>query len=199
MAGVDYERFRKYTLTSKDWKRIDYVVDNMSKYENKIHDIDMPEGCSVLKCRNEVKKHIKNDNVSLIVVDYMNIMCGPSGKIDFSWQNQLEIAVQMKLEFARALKLPVWTACQTDGENDFGFSKHIKDQLDVAGVLELTEATATDGRVFWNWIKTRDFKGKTVVLETALNYMRITPLPADLEKKNSGMKRLKNRKKKVKM
>ena len=105
----------------------------------------------------------------------------------------------MKLEFARALKLPVWTACQTDGENDFGFSKHIKDQLDVAGVLELTDATATDGRVFWNWIKTRDFKGKTVVLETALNYMRITPLPADLEKKNKGMKRLKRKKKKVKV
>jgi replicative DNA helicase len=193
MSGIDYEKFRKYTITKKEWNILDRTVETAKKNKNTFKIIDMPQGCNAENLRKEISKLRRSYDLQMCVIDYMNIMTGPSGKVDFSWPNQLEIAVQLKLGIARGMDLPVWTACQTDGKDDVGFSKHIKDQLDVGGLLVHDEHSKETGIVFWKWVKARDFKGEKIQLETDMGHMRMTPLPASLQKQIKKMKKFKKK------
>jgi len=199
LSGIEYNRFRQYCLSKEEWNILDKTIEKSKKNKHKFRIIDMPQGCSVAAIRAETKKATRKLDPALIIIDYMNIMCGPNGKIDFSWQNQLEIATQLKLGLARLLDVPVWSACQTDGKDGVGFSTHIKDQLDVGGLLEHDEATKETGIMFWKWFKERDFKGETVTLQTAMNHMRMTPLPNNLEKRANKLKLINKQNKRVKV
>jgi len=127
LSGIKYEKFRKHTISKKEWKLLDRTIQKADKVQNKFTIIDMPQGCSVKAIRSELKKLMRSSNIKLVVIDYMNIMSGNNGKIDFSWQNQLELAVQLKLEVARPLGIPVWSACQVSDDNKAAFSSHIKE------------------------------------------------------------------------
>ena len=183
LSGIKYSRFRKHEISKKEWKLLDRAIGKAKKNENQFRIIDMPEGCTVKSVANQIRKLQRKMDICLVVIDYMNIMCGPSGKIDFTWQNQLEIAVQIKLDLARALDVPVWSACQVDKTGGAAFSSHIKDQLDVAGLLEHDDNSKQTGVMYWKWVKERDFKGEDVTLNTDLDHMRMTPLPADMAKR----------------
>jgi replicative DNA helicase len=199
ISGIEYARFRKHQISKKEWKLLDKTIKKAGQNPNQFRIIDMPEGCTVKSVASEIRKLQRKMEIHLVVIDYMNIMCGPSGKIDFTWQNQLEIAVQLKLDLARALDVPVWSACQVDDKGGAAFSKHIKDQLDVAGLLEHDDNSKSTGIMYWKWIKERDFKGEDVVLNTDLNHMRMTPLPDDMAKRHMKALKPKNKKKRVKV
>jgi len=192
LAGIKYEQFRKYQLDKEEWSILDKTIKKAKTVPNLCQIVDVPEGCSVASVRNQLKKLMRTMDIKLVVIDYMNIMCGPSGKIDFSWVNQLELAVQLKLELARSLNVPVWTACQVDKSGGAAFSSHIKDQLDVGGLIVHDENSEETNEIFWRWIKARDFKGQEIALETNMDYMRMTPLPDDL---NREYKKIKTKKK----
>ena len=181
LSGIKYEKFRKHEISKNEWNLLDQTIEKAKKIENKFTIIDMPQGCNVKAVRSELKKLMRTSKIKLVVIDYMNIMSSSSGKIDFSWQNQLELAVQLKLELARPLELPVWSACQvSDDSSKAAFSSHIKDQLDVGGLLRHDENSNHTGVMFWDWIKARDFKGKSIVLNTEMQYMRMDALPDDM-------------------
>lgn len=187
LSGIKYEKFRKYDISKKEWKLLDRTIERAGKYDNNFHIIDMPQGCSSKSIRSELKKLMRVYNLKLVVIDYMNIMSNSNGKIDFSWQNQLELAVQLKLEIARPLNLPVWSACQIADDNKAAFSSHIKDQLDVGGLLRHDENSKNTGIMFWDWVKARDFKGKSIVLNTEMQYMRMDALPDDVSNQYQRM------------
>jgi len=203
LSGINYDHFRKRTLNQSQWDILDRVAKRMRKNRNKFVIIDMPHGCTIPAIRSEVGKAIKKSkNVGVCGVDYMNIISGPSGEVDFSWQNQLEIAVGLKLSIARALHIPVWTVSQTDKDNDgLGFSSHIADQVDVAALLKKDEASEETGILFWDWIKTRDFKGRKIPLETKLANMCISSqlLSVTSSKRRKKLKRIAPKKRKIKI
>jgi replicative DNA helicase len=197
LSGIKYEQFRKYKMTKSEWKLMDKMIKRADKVPHQLKIVDMPEGCSVQSVRNELQKLMRTMDIQLVVIDYMNIMCGPSGGIDFSWQNQLELAVQIKLELARPLNLPIWTACQVDKSGGAAFSSHIKDQLDVGGLLVHDENSAESNIINWRWVKSRDFKGSEISLTTEMDYMRMTPRPDDLNRQYKQIKTKKKNKVKV--
>lgn len=193
LSGIDYKQFTKYQLTRKQWNHLDKTIEKNKKNVNKNIIIDMPEGSSVSAVKREFELAMKHNNVTLGIIDYMNIMCGPDGKIDFGWEQQLSIAAQIKLLIARKLHLPIWSPIQTSGDGQ-AFSSHIKDQLDVGITLKPDEETRKTGLMKMDWFKTRDFNGEPFALETHRNVMRFTPPTKSQEKANKKINNVKPRK-----
>ena len=193
LSGIDYNSFARYDLTPKQWNHLDRTVERFKKNKNKSIIIDMPEGCSVKSVKREFELAMKGTNTTLGIIDYMNIMCGPNGKISFDWENQLSIAAETKLLIARKLSLPIWTPIQTDGKNGEAFSKHIKDQLDVGLMLHPDDNTKETGIMPITWFKTREFLGMPFSIETDRGKMRFSALTEAEEKHMAKV----NRKKKT--
>jgi replicative DNA helicase len=179
LSGINYENFRKYALTKDQWNHLDKTIEKVRKNKNKFIVIDMPEGCTMSAVKAEINSHMRHANVQEILIDYINIMTGPSGKVSMDWNNQLELAVEMKLTIARGLNVPTWTVAQTDGDKDTAFSKHIKDQLDVGILIKPDEDSKETGVVWLEWFKTRDFRGRGFGLKTSLDKMRFSEVPVE--------------------
>jgi len=181
LSGIPYEAFRKYALNTDQWNHLDKTVEKYKKNKRKIHVIDMPEGCTVNAATTEMKKLMKHKRISLACIDYMNIMStSSSGGISMKWEDQLELAVSLKLKFARGLHIPTWTVVQTS-EKDTAFSKHIRDQLDVGCCIREDENTDSTQIKYIDWVKTRDFQGHTVSVQTRFDIMRFSGLSKDEE------------------
>lgn len=182
LSGIDYGKFTRYDLNNKEWNHLDKTIEKYKRITNKNIIIDMPEGTSVLACKKEFQLGMKGNNVTLGIIDYMNIMCGPNGKVAFDWETQLSIAAETKLLIARGLNIPLWTPIQTDGKDGEAFSKHIKDQLDVGVTLKPNVETNKTGVMPIGWFKTRDFQGMDFSVETNRGKMRFTPINPHEEK-----------------
>jgi len=152
------------------------VLATFNKSNSKLHVIDLPEGCTVNRIQTEVNRIIKRRKVSLICIDYMNIIHGGDSKsssVNVDWNMQLKIAAELKLKVARKFNVPTWTVGQVNEEKStIAFSTHMRDQLDVGLVLKPDENTEATGVLFVDWIKTRDFKGVTFPVKTRLDIMR---------------------------
>lgn len=193
MSGIDYEKFRKYELTKKQWNHLDRVVEKAKSNKNRFEIIDLPEGCTPQVVATEVKPLVDRYDIQEIGVDYLNIMANKKGEIDLTWEAQVSNAVQLKQLVARGLGVATWTLGQTNGQDDLAFAKHIKDQLDVGLLLCPDEDTDETGIMPIKWIKTRDFRGKSFTVQTTMNKMRFRPISKRNKKKyrkvNKGKKR----------
>jgi len=178
LSGINYENFRRYDLTPKQWKHLDRTIAKAAKNPNKFIIIDMPEGCTVEAAKGEFKTVMRTADIKLGVIDYMNIMAGPKGEIDMTWETQLGLAAALKLKLARVLGIPLWSMLQTtDDKGKVAFSTHIKDQADVGLRIKPDENTPETGIVGMDWFKTRDFKARSFSLQTDLDKMRFSPVP----------------------
>lgn len=196
LSGIPYESFRKYSLNREQWNHLDRVMQKNKKMMKKLHIIDMPEGCTVEAAASETKIWMKHRKIKLACVDYMNIMAtSSSGAVSMAWEDQLQLAVQMKLKFARGLHLPTWTVVQT-GEKDTAFSKHIRDQLDVGCSIREDEDSKETGVKWIDWVKTRDFLGQSVSLQTRLDIMRFSGVSKEEER---TFKRINQKRRNVKV
>lgn len=194
LSGITYESFRRYEITNEQWNRLDKTIEKVKKLPHKLHVIDMPEGCTALAVKTELQPLTRKGKLKLVGIDYMNIMAGPDGTISMDWQNQLAIAVALKLNVARGLGLPTWSLGQTDGKDDAAFSKHIRDQLDLGFLISPSESTETTGIVGIKWIKTRDFRGTSFELETNMDKMTFGPISEEKLRKYKRMNTKKERK-----
>lgn len=197
LSGIDYKRFRGYGLDKDDFKYLDKTIKKANKNPNEFIIIDMPKGCSVLEIKGRLQPILKQKQVSLAVIDYMNIICDSSGNIGFNWETQLSNAVDLKQEIARGLNLPTWSACQVSGDDSTAFSKHIPDQLDAGLHLKPDDDSKQTGNILIEWIKAREFYGKPFVITTDRNRMRFSQLPESQNKEIRKLKRLKSNKKRL--
>lgn len=193
LSGIDYEKFRKYELTKKQWNHLDKVVEKSKDNGNRFEIIDLPEGCTPDIVAAEVKPLVEKYDTKVIGIDYLNIMANKRGDVDLSWEAQVSNAVQLKQQVARGLGVATWTLGQTNGQDDLAFAKHIKDQLDVGLMLCPDEATEETGIMPMKWIKTRDFRGKAFTVQTTMNKMRFRPVSRNEKRRyrkvNKGKKR----------
>lgn len=173
MSGIEYTKYRKYSIDDSDWSRMDRKINKLKEHDNKFHILDIPRSGSVQHLRTEIEEFIrKNREPRLILIDYMNILQG-----GFDWSKQLEIAVDIKQQIARYFKIGTWSANQLMGSkhekevvkiSDMAFAKNIVDNVDIGiGVSLLEEAEDEDDIEVFNvsFTKTRDFKGKSFQIQ----------------------------------
>lgn len=192
ISGVEYDAFRKFNITKEQWKRIDLSIERASKNGNKLHIIDMPSGCTIEALRSKIREKVRKHDIKLICIDYLNIVANSSGEIDIGWENQVGLAASLKLDIARGFNIPTWSAAQTN-KKGMAFSSHIKDQVDVSLLIKDDENTMETGVRYIEWLKTRDFKGMPITLETNFNVMRFGPISSTEAKKIKQINMVKRR------
>ena len=173
LSKIEYENFRKLTLTKKQKRVIARVAKRYSKHPHKFNIIDMNEGCTIKDVVNKVRPYMTGSKVKLICIDYMNIVAGNDGKVDLSWETQVGISVDIKQKICRKFNIPVWSACQMTGD-DVAFGRHIRDNIDIGVRLEETEDTEETGIVNTTYPKARDFRGRKHTLKTNRHIMKIS-------------------------
>ena len=76
-SGLESEKIKgAQELTQKDWDQLQYSVKALAKAP--IYIDDTP-GLSVMEFRTKAKRLVKSKGVRFIIVDYLQLMQGPSG------------------------------------------------------------------------------------------------------------------------
>lgn len=182
MSLIKYEKFRDYNLSKREILRIQTIIKKMKdNNENTLHVVDMPN-CNIASVKNRIYSLVNTFDIKLVCIDYLNIIRNKKGHMDFSWENQLELATELKLEVARHLNLPVWTASQlTESGSSEAYSKHVTDQLDV-GLKIKVDKKVPDQRTI-EFTKERNFKSQPIIIDTYFEAMRfVRPPPCDLKR-----------------
>lgn len=172
VSGIPYDYFRKLALTKEHKEKLAQLARRFQKHDFIFHIVDMPEGCSVPDIAAQVEPYVRTCDISMIVVDYMNIIAGDEGNVSLDWETQVGIAMNLKQNIARRFKKPVWSGCQVTGDA-IAFSKHIKDNADAIVKLSENEDTEMSGIMEVSYPKARDFKGTKHWLKTDRRVMRM--------------------------
>jgi len=177
LSGIKYKFFRNFGLKNGHWEKLDTKIKKKFKnHPHKLHIIDMPGSGTVKMVKNQVEEIVnKNPNVRLICVDYMNIMRCSSGTLAVDWQNQIEIAIDIKQSLARYFNIGTWSAAQltakTEGKQgpirikDMALARNISDHIDFGVFLMETDMTEEENIFRMGFIKTRDFSAKEFYLQ----------------------------------
>lgn len=203
VSGIHYEKFRDFQLTRKDKKRLKRKVERAQESGYKLHFIDLPESTTVQRVKVEIENIVREHDIRLICVDYLNIMHSSSGGLGLDWQKQLEIIIDVKQQLARYFHLPVWIPNQATGASadkehlgisDMAFAKNIPDNVDVGIALTHTDDYEDTGIMNIRFTKTRDFKGTPFRVQTDFDKMKMcVPIESDYEPKKRKKKK-RNRK-----
>lgn len=176
VARVPYEKFRKLTMNDEDKAKLRKKATRLKMHEHKFHIIDMPKGCTVANISAKVETYMKLHKIKLVLIDYMNIMSGGAGDgsdVELNWESQVGLAISIKKDIARRLKIPTWSACQVTGDN-LAFARHIKDNIDIGIRFDEDEDTDISGIMNVSYPKARDFKGTRHKIHTDRDLMTMS-------------------------
>ncbi|HHT49051.1 MAG TPA: replicative DNA helicase [Firmicutes bacterium] len=101
-AGVDNQRIRTGNLQEEDWPRLSHALGRLSE---SVMFIDDSPSLSVLDVRAKARRIKADSGLSLIIVDYLQLMQGPK-RIENRQQEVSEISRGLKA-LARELSVPV--------------------------------------------------------------------------------------------
>jgi len=103
-ARVDAHRFRNGFLSREEWVRLAGAIGTLS--ESKLFIDDTP-GLSVLEMRAKARRLLaEQKKLDLIVVDYLQLMSGPSGRSESRQQEVSQISRELK-GLAKELNVPL--------------------------------------------------------------------------------------------
>lgn len=102
-AMLDAQKLRTGGLEQDDWEKIAYAMGELS--ESPIYIDDTP-GISAMELRAKCRKLKLEKNLGLIVIDYLQLMSGNSGRSDSRQQEISEISRALKA-IAREMEAPV--------------------------------------------------------------------------------------------
>jgi len=185
LSGIDYSYFRYYELTKAHFKRLRRKITMAQKHEYKFNIIDVPESSTVDVIKAEIETIMRNSEVKVVFIDYLNILRGPGGKVSLDWQNQIEVAIELKQKIARYFQLPTWSANQLMGSardketvytSDLAFSKNLPDQTDVNFYITQPEDHAETEMLKIGFLKTRDFKAEPFFVKDNRDRMRFSDI-----------------------
>jgi replicative DNA helicase len=175
LAKVDYEKFRKYTLSKEEKRKLKKKAKRYEKHQNKFEMADFYGGCTVDNLMAHLAKLFddKNMNIKLVCIDYMNIISIDGKGVQLDWESQVQIAMNLKQKIARQFEVPTWSACQLTGDS-VAFGTHIKDNIDIGVMLECDEDSDETGLIKVTYPKARDFRGIPHYIRTRRNFMRLS-------------------------
>lgn len=102
-SGVDADKLRKGRLDSSDWAKLLEGADNIAKSHLIIEDTP---GISIAEMRSKCRKMKLENNLGLIIIDYLQLMSG-SGKSTDSRQQEISDISRSLKQLARELSVPV--------------------------------------------------------------------------------------------
>lgn len=183
-TGLPFSRLRTKTLSIPEWERV--AVWWASRFENsesilsdyrqhrdfeKFHhkltttcqllptkqiDVIYDPSLTLSKIRAELDKKVKQNNVGLVIVDYLNQVkrsAAPSRGGQYDWTEQIEVSKALKA-MAQEYEVPVFSPYQTDASGEARFAKGILDAADAAYSLEAW--SPEDNCVTFNCVKMRN-------------------------------------------
>ena len=106
-SSVDADKLRKGRLDSNDWGKLIEGADSIAK--SKLI-IDATPGISIADLRSKCRKYKMENNLGLIIIDYLQLMSG-SGRTESRQQEISDISRSLKA-LARELDVPVVTLSQ---------------------------------------------------------------------------------------
>ena len=106
-STVDADKIRKGHLDSNDWGKLIEGADSIAK--SKLIIDDTP-GISIAELRSKCRKYKMENNLGLIIIDYLQLMSG-SGRTESRQQEISDISRSLKA-LARELDVPVVTLSQ---------------------------------------------------------------------------------------
>lgn len=102
-STVDADKIRKGHLDSNDWGKLIEGADSIAK--SKLIIDDTP-GISIAELRSKCRKYKMENNLGLIIIDYLQLMSG-SGRSSDSRQQEISDISRALKQLARELEVPV--------------------------------------------------------------------------------------------
>lgn len=102
-ARVDYHKVRTGFLSQSDWPKLTNAAGKLA--ESPLFIDDTPT-ISALELRAKARRLKSQHNIGLVIVDYLQLMCGPQKNMDNRQQEISEISRSLKA-LARELNIPV--------------------------------------------------------------------------------------------
>lgn len=165
-TGVPFSRLRTKTLSLPEWEKVacwwaarfkksESILSeyrqhrDFEKFHHKLTttcellptqqiDVIYDPSLTLSKIRAELDKKVKQMNVGLVIVDYLNQVkraATPSRGGQYDWTEQIEVSKTLKA-MAQEYEVPVLSPYQIDASGEARFAKGILDAADAAYTLE---------------------------------------------------------------
>lgn len=202
-TGVPFSRLRTKNLNNVEWERVatwwaNRFVDGQQKLKqykdernfDKLHselktnfnlkpdnhlDIIYDPSLTLSKIKAELDKKVKNGNVGIIIVDYINQVkrsAMPSRSGQYDWTEQIEVSKALK-SMAQEYETTVFSPYQTDASGEARFAKGILDAADAAYTINAW--TQEDACVSLNCVKMRSAAEKSFTSSMNWETLKIGP------------------------
>ena len=138
-------------------------------------DIVYDAGLTLSKIRSDLDKKVKQMDVGVIIVDYINQVKRsslPSRGGQYDWTEQIEVSKALK-SMAQEFEVPVFSPYQTDASGEARFAKGILDAADAAYSLETWDHE--DGCITLNCVKMRSASMKSFTSTVDWDTLKIGP------------------------
>lgn len=138
-------------------------------------DIVYDAGLTLSKIRSDLDKKVKQMDVGVIIVDYINQVKRsslPSRSGQYDWTEQIEVSKALK-SMAQEFEVPVFSPYQTDASGEARFAKGILDAADAAYSLETWDHE--DGCITLNCVKMRSASMKSFTSTVDWDTLKIGP------------------------
>ena len=205
-TGIPFARLRAKNLNLTEWEKVAgwwanrYVdgQDRLKEYRehrdfSRLHnvlknncellptqqlDVVYDAGLTLSKIRSELDKKVKQMDVGVIIVDYINQVKRsslPSRGGQYDWTEQIEVSKALK-SMAQEYEVPVFSPYQTDASGEARFAKGILDAADAAYTLETWDHEAAC--ITLNCVKMRSASMKSFTSEVDWDSLKIGPASA---------------------
>lgn len=108
-STVDADKLRKGRLDSSDWGRLVEGADSIAKSHLIIDDTP---GISIAELRSKCRKYKMENDLGLVIIDYLQLMSGSGGSRSDSRQQEISDISRSLKALARELDVPVVTLSQ---------------------------------------------------------------------------------------
>ena len=138
-------------------------------------DIVYDAGLTLSKIRSDLDKKVKQMDVGVIIVDYINQVKRsslPSRSGQYDWTEQIEVSKALK-SMAQEFEVPVFSPYQTDASGEARFAKGILDAADAAYSLETWDHE--DACITLNCVKMRSASMKSFTSTVDWDTLKIGP------------------------
>jgi replicative DNA helicase len=165
----------KEFLEDRDFDALHLKLTREKLVSNQIQIVYDPS-LTLAKIKSEVDKLTKNNDVGVIIVDYLNQVKRSivPGK-QYDWTEQIEISKALK-SMAQEYNVPVVSPYQIDASGEARFAKGILDAADAA--FTMNTWTHEDACITFECVKMRNNELKTFTSEVDWSSLKIGPKTA---------------------
>ena len=165
----------KEFLEDRDFDALHLKLTREKLVSNQIQIVYDPS-LTLAKIKSEVDKLTKNNDVGVIIVDYLNqVKRSITPGKQYDWTEQIEISKALK-SMAQEYNVPVVSPYQIDATGEARFAKGILDAADAA--FTMNTWTHEDSCITFECVKMRNNELKTFTSEVDWSSLKIGPKTA---------------------